>query len=136
MPFVVDASIALAWTFEDERPEYALQILASMESDQAIVPPHWPTEVANGLLVGERRGRLQMETVTRALRDIAILPISVREAAMDASLSRILNLARAQQLTVYDAAYLDLAMREGLPLATLDEDLTAAAQRTGVALVP
>src|SRR6266545_904811 len=135
MPFVLDTSVSLAWHFEDEVSEYAEKVLDMLGSDTAIVPSLWPMEVANGLVNGERRRRLDEARLTRAVELCLQLPITVQEVPLDLALQAILNLAREQGLTAYDAAYLDLAMRQGLPLATQDDDLRAAAVRVGVPLV-
>jgi len=135
MPFVLDTSVSLAWHFEDEVSEYAEKVLDMLGSDTAIVPSLWPMEVANGLVNGERRRRLDEARLTRAVELCLQLPITVQEVPLDLALQAILNLAREQGLTAYDAAYLDLAMRQGLPLATQDDDLRAAAVRVGVSLI-
>ena len=135
MPFVVDASLALAWHFEDEISEYADRVLERLREDRALVPSIWPLEVANALVVAERRGRLSSAKVARAVELFQELPVFVWEVAAQEALGPVLDLARAQGLTAYDAAYLELAMREGLPLATQDNDLRAAAEGVGVPLV-
>ena len=136
MPFVVDASVALGWCFEDEASEYAERVFEQLnEENKALVPSIWPLEVANGLLVAERRGRLSSAKVARTAEVVTQLPVSIQDAQPELALGAVLDLARAQGLTAYDAAYLELAMREGLPLATQDEALRAAAQRVGVPLL-
>lgn len=134
MPFVLDASVALAWHFEDEFSAYADSMLAHLQEDEGVVPFNWPLELSNGLLAGERRARITPNGTLEALQESAELSISIRDATPLLNLSRVLELARAQSLTAYDATYLELAMREGLPLATLDTDLRDAALRTGVRL--
>ena len=135
MPFVVDASVVLAWHFEDEVSEYADGVLERLRGDQAIVPGVWPLEVANGLVIAERRKRLTAAKLAGAVDATQSLDVSVHETGLEIVLGRVLDLARAQRLSVYDAAYLELAMREGLPLATEDAALRTAATRVGVALV-
>ena len=135
MPFVVDASLALAWHFEDEVSEYADRVLERLREDRAVVPSIWPLEVANGLLVAERRGRLSLARVARAVELFQELPIFVYEVGAQVVLGPVLDLAHAHELSAYDAAYLELAMREALPLATQDAALQAAAQRVGVSMV-
>jgi predicted nucleic acid-binding protein len=135
MPFVVDASVTLAWHFDDESSEYADRIFARLREDEAVVPSSWPLEVANALLVGERRGRISVAGVEAALRQTLELTVSCRDLSPDAAFGPILDVARLQRLTIYDAIYLHLAMHEGLPLATLDEDLKGAAQRVGVNVI-
>ena len=135
MAFVLDASVPLSWSFRDEQSAYAHRVLRRLEDDQALVPAVWVLEVANGLLVAERRGRFTVADVAQACQDLAELPIESSDLAHDQALGPVLDLARAQGLSAYDAAYLELAMREGLPLATQDAALQAAAQRVGVPLV-
>ena len=134
MPLVIDASITLAWCLDDEQSEYAEGILKQVSEDSAMVPSLWPIEVANGLLIAERRGRLSPTEIPRLYSLLSALPIQAAEPSLDRSLGSILTLARSQDLTAYDASYLELAMREGLPLATLDESLRAAAEQAGVEL--
>ena len=135
MPFVMDASVTLAWCFRDEENAYAHRVFRRLDDDPAVVPSIWLLEVANGLLVAERRGRFSRAEVAEVDGVLADLPITWHELSLDLALGPVLELARAQGLSTYDAAYLDLAMREGLPLATQDEALRAAAQRVGVPLV-
>lgn len=135
MPFVVDASVALAWHFEDEASEYADRILERLRDDRAAVPPVWALEVANALVVAERRGRLSPARVARAVELFSELPISVYDLSVSPALDAVRALARAHGLSAYDAAYLELAIREGLPLATQDRALRAAAETVGVPLV-
>ena len=135
MPFIVDASVALAWCFEDEVSEYADQVLGRLDEDRALVPSVWALEIANALAIAERRRRLSAADVARMALLFLGLPVAVQEVAPQVVLGPVLELARAHGLTAYDAAYLELAMREGLPLATQDEALRAAAQRVGLPLV-
>lgn len=135
MAFVLDASVALAWHFEDEASAYADRALERLREDDAVVPAIWPLEIANGLLAAERRGRLSAADVAQAHGLLSDLPIGVNALTLQVALGPVLDLARAQGLSTYDAAYLELAMREGLPLATEDEALRAAARRVGVPLL-
>ena len=135
MPFVLDASVALAWHLEDEVSEYADRVLDRLREDGVTVPSIWPLELANALIVAERRGRLLPAKVAQAVEQTSELPISMHDVPGELAFGPVLELARAQGLSAYDAAYLELAMREGLPLATQDEALRAAAQRVGVPLV-
>lgn len=131
MPFVLDASITVCWLFDDEDHPHAAEALDRIRTDHALVPSLWWFEVRNTLLVNERRGRLtESDTLTflGALRRLAI--------AVDPALNEdVLALGRRHRLTVYDAAYLELARRENLPLATLDQRLATAAQAEGVFLI-
>jgi predicted nucleic acid-binding protein len=134
--FVVDASMAAAWFFEDEPEPLADSVLGRLRdgTTTAAVPAIWPAEVVNALLVAERRGRTTEAKTDRFVTDLADLPVAVETA--DAALvgGRVLTLARRHHLTVYDATYLDLAFRLRLPLATLDTRLRKAAEAVGVPL--
>jgi predicted nucleic acid-binding protein len=131
VPVVVDASVALAWILPDERPA-ALAALQRIRDDEGLAPALWWYEMRNGLVVNERRGRLSLEETERALRDLSSLTIAIDRSPDEAA---VMALARRHRLTVYDAAYLELAMRRNLPLATLDAQLARAAQAERVALV-
>ena len=135
MPFVIDASVTLAWFFPDESSQYATQVILKMKTESALAPDIWPYEVANSLLTAERRNRLDVSAVSRIADEASRLPITVQHSPTSHTFDRILNVARDHNLTAYDAAYIDLAMREGLPLATLDDGLRAAAERVGVHVV-
>jgi len=135
MAFVIDASIALAWCFEGEASQRADDVLSRLEDEEGVAPSIWPLEVANGLRSAERRGRIDEQEVPGVVRLLATLPIDVVPTTLDQALGDVLSLARAVGLTTYDAAYLDLALRRGLPLATADEFLARAAAATGVELV-
>ena len=134
MPFVLDASVTLAWLFADEISEYAEQVLESVKHEAVLVPPVWPLEVTNGLLVAARRGRLTASGFARSLRDALDLRVQVREIGPDGVLGPVARLARAQEISSYDASYLYLAMQEGVALATQDRRLTTVAARLGVEL--
>jgi predicted nucleic acid-binding protein len=133
---VLDASVALAWCFEDETNAYSELILDIVGAGaQSHVPAIWPFEVANALLVAERRKRITTAQVTALLERIAKLAIVVEPISAGRAFSPILAVARQLQLTEYDAAYLELALREALPIATLDTKLRRAAHSAGVELV-
>lgn len=131
--FVLDCSLTLAWFFEDEADAYAESVEDALTSTAAIVPALWPLEVANGLLVGERRKRTTEAKVTQFLALLRALPIAIDDETAGRAWQETLQLARAHELSAYDAAYLELAVRRGLPLATLDDALRAAAAAVGVA---
>jgi predicted nucleic acid-binding protein len=133
---VLDASVAVAWCFEDESSnltEGVLDLLA--RGTEAVVPAVWPLELVNALLVAERRERITIAQVAALLQRIGRLPISLDPAHCGHLLSQVPSVARQQGLTAYDAAYLELALREGLPLATLDSRLQQVAGRVGIALI-
>jgi len=133
VPFVVDASVALAWCFEDEATPQTEAVLDRLSHDTAVVPSLWELEVSNVLLAGERRDRLTESQSARFVALLAQLPILVDTASVD--VGAVLAAGRQHLLTAYDAAYLVLAEREGVPLATLDARLRAAAQAVGVAVI-
>lgn len=130
--FVLDGSVVLAWFFEDEDDEYANAVQDSLAAGEAHVPALWPLEVANALLMGERRKRTTEAKVASFLTLLDSLPIVVDPETVARARSDTLHLARAHGLSVYDGAYLELALRLGLPLATLDDKLSAAAKSAGV----
>ena len=132
--FVLDGSVTIAWSFEDEASDYADAVLASLTDAAAVVPAIWTLEVANALLVGERRNRATQAQTVQTLTILKGLPITVEESSVEETFDRILGLARQQNLSTYDAAYLALAVQRGLPLATLDARLSAAATAIGVPL--
>jgi predicted nucleic acid-binding protein len=133
---VLDASVAVAWCFEDESTGFTEGVLYLLSSgSEVLTPAIWPFEVANALLVAERRKRITVAQVTALLRRMAQLPISVDPVQPSTAFNQILSVARQNNLTEYDAAYVELALREALPLATLDNKLRRAATRVGVTLV-
>lgn len=125
--FVIDNSIVMAWCFEDESSAIADVVLDSLRHAKAIVPAIWPLEVGNVLLVAERRGRLGEADSARFLSMLSSLPIYSEPETPQRAMSNIYALAREHQLSTYDASYLDLAMRQGVAIATLDKALIAAA---------
>lgn len=129
---VVDASIALAWCFPDETSEYADGVLVALEGKTMLVPAVWSLEIANAILAGERRKRLgnpQVEQFTALLESLAVLQ-DTRPVADH--VSEVLPLARIHGLSAYDAAYLELSIRHGAPLATADAKLQRAARSARV----
>ena len=132
MPFVLDASVASAWAFEDEDHPHAAIAFERIRTDPAIVPTLWWFEVRNTLLMNERRGRLTESITTDFLQRIARLSITVDPSPDEGA---VLALSRRHRLTVYDAAYLGLAQRLRLPIATLDSALANAARQELVPLI-
>ncbi len=123
MPFVIDASIVAAWALLDEDSSRATEALERLRVDPALAPALLFFEVRNVLLVNERRGRLTEAQSAEFLRALSRLPIRIDQSPDE---TQLMMLARRHRLTVYDAAYLELALRERLPLATLDARLDAA----------
>jgi predicted nucleic acid-binding protein len=130
---VIDSSIALSWCLPDE--DGMDQIQQEVAVSGATAPAHWPLEVANALLMAERRQRINAAFRNAALRDLAALPIVLDTETSARAWHETLTLAEGYRLTAYDAAYLELAQRRALPLATLDAELRVAAHATGVMLL-
>jgi len=133
MRAVLDASTALSFVLTDEFDERAGFLLDAMRSISAVVPAIWPAEVANGLVVAKRRKRIDRRGVERAVHLLENLDIQVDRS--DFSMARIIALAENHGLTAYDATYLELALREGIRLASSDGDLIAAAKVAKIALI-
>jgi predicted nucleic acid-binding protein len=130
--FVVDNSVVMAWCFEDEADDYADVVLESLDAGMAFAPAIWPLEVGNVLLVAERKKRLSEAALIRFLALINNLPITVEQETPERMLKEIVSLARAHNLSTFDASYLDLAMRLGLPIATRDASVMKAAKKCRV----
>lgn len=133
--FVVDNSIVMSWCFQDETDKYTDAVLGYMEEATAYVPAVWPLEVRNVLLVAERRKRISPADGSRFISLLFELPIIVEQESPERMLGDILALAREYKLSSYDASYLDLAMRKGLPLATKDKNIIAAARKSSVQIL-
>lgn len=132
--FVLDASVTVRWFIEDERSADADAVLGRISGDGVLVPALWPYETTNALLAAQRRNRISRVDVATALEFMQNLPVTIAPAsALHAE--RAWSLALARSLTVYDAAYLDLASRHRLPLATFDDALRRAARKCGVPLL-
>jgi len=129
---VIDASAAVAWIFEDETNSYTEGVLEFLAQGSAVVPSIWFFEVGNALVVAERRGRLKEAETTRFLFMLSQLPITVEAESVAQAFGSTVQLARRYGLSTYDAAYLDLAVRLGVPLATQDRELRHAASLCGV----
>jgi predicted nucleic acid-binding protein len=129
---VIDCSVTMAWCFPDEADPYATAVLDHLGAQSAIVPAIWPLEVANVLVINERRGRINEEESARFIRQLEELPIEVEPASIGRAFDEILQLARRYGLTTYDAAYLELALRMRVSLCTFDRRLTAAVEQAGV----
>ena len=131
---VLDASITLTWCYPDEQSDFAYRVLDALEHRQAVVPALWAIEIANSLVAGERRQRLTASDIARFFELLHGLSIETDTQTASRALSDTLQLARTHDLSAYDATYLELAMREGLGLATLDGRLERAAKAVGVEL--
>ena len=137
MTFVLDSSLAMAFVFEDEGTPRTDRVLDSLGGgDEAVTPSLWRWEVGNALLMAERRKRITAADTNRHLAALQALPISADENAFQEAWTASLLLARAHELTLYDAAYLELAIRLGVPLGSLDTELRKAARAEGVNLLP
>jgi predicted nucleic acid-binding protein len=136
MSVVVDSSATLAWVYADETTKAINEFFAGVNERGAWVPALWRLEVANVLEMGVRRGRHDAAFRDATLEDLALLPIGVDPDTDRHAWGATMRLANRHKLTVYDAAYLELAQRRGLPLATLDKDLRQAAKAEGVVLRP
>lgn len=130
---MLDASVAVAWCFEDETTELTEKALSLLEGTYALVPPIWSLEVANVLLFAERRGRLTQAQTARFLSLLHALPLTLFEGLLEPE--GLIALGREHDLSSYDASYLAVALMQGLPLATQDGKLQAAARRAGVPLL-
>ena len=133
--FVLDNSVAMRWLLESGKlsdQKYAEAILISMSEVNALVPNLWHLEVCNVLFSAEKRGQVGVADVERFIAQLENLPIVVDPLTCQHALTRTLALARAYKLSSYDAAYLELAIREGVPIATLDKSLLKAAKQTNV----
>jgi predicted nucleic acid-binding protein len=129
---VIDSSLAAAWCFPDERTDYTNAVLLAVSAPlEAVAPRLWAYEVRNSVLMGLRRKRLTRADAHKFFQAVKSLPIRLSDPV---SYDDVFSLADRHGLTVYDAAYLDLALREGLPLASLDNALCKAASNSGVAL--
>ncbi len=135
MAFVLDCSMTMAWIFPDEATDRTSALRDSLLEDNAYVPELWPIEVANVLLMATRRGRVLETEWPKLLADLAALPIEVDDDTSNRALGETLRLAHEHGLSVYDAVYMELAVRRSLPMATLDQDLSVACRAAGVEIV-
>jgi predicted nucleic acid-binding protein len=131
--FVIDASVTIAWCFRDESTDRTDALYRRACAEGIAVPDHWSVEVANVLVVAERRNRTTPELTVGLLR--LLDPVPVERDAATVPRRTLVDLARSYRLTAYDAAYLELAIRRALPLATLDDDLRRASATAGVPLL-
>jgi predicted nucleic acid-binding protein len=133
--FVIDNSVVMAWLFEDECDAYSEAILDQMMQWRAWVPVIWPLEVANVLLVAERRQRIRHRDSAQFLHYLSDLPILVESQEQIRVFNEVLALGRDHNLSTYDASYIEIALRKKLPLATRDQDMVKAAEASNIQLV-
>ncbi len=133
--FVVDCSMTMAWCFADDATPATIALEDRLLVESALVPWHWHLEVTNVLAMAERKSRISLGDVETFLNHLTSLAIECDPPSAAIIFHDVLTLSRAQKLTVYDAAYLELALRTKLPLATLDRELRVAASRLGVVLL-
>ncbi len=132
---VIDGSTTIGFLLKDEQEESAVKALDAIERGiPTYVPAHWVVEVANGLIMAERRKRASQADITEALGLVSALPVIADDETAQRAGSDTAGLARQYGLTIYDAAYLELAMRRGASLATTDKDLAKAAKAAGVSI--
>jgi predicted nucleic acid-binding protein len=134
--FIADASAALPWCFVEEATPWTEALLDRLRGgEEIVVPAHWPIEVMNGLVMAVRRSRIDLDRVIRFASDLSWLAIRIQPPYAPAVWNTLIQVATKHRLTMYDAAYLELALRTGLPVATLDGDLQKAAHAEHVALL-
>ncbi len=136
MPFALDSSVALAWVLPDETHPTLDQLCDCLTVDIALVPPVWPLEIGNALLIAVKRGRLTTKDVSHLISKLRALPLEIDAASTERALEETLALARKYDLTTYDASYLELAQRRNLSLATLDTKLRKACLSAKITLLP
>jgi predicted nucleic acid-binding protein len=134
--FVVDNSVVMSWCFQDQANDYADRVLGQLMDATAYVPSVWPLEVVDVLLAAERRSYISEADSVRFINLLSQLPILVQQEGSEKGMKDLLALARAHELSSYDASYLDLAMKKGLPLATLDKKLRRAAKAVKLRIFP
>ena len=134
MALMVDASTLLAWHFQDEDDPHPV-VLQRLIEDPVVVPSHFLAELANGVVIAERRRRTDPSDTARLVDLLALIAAEIDSEGASHVFDRVLPLARAHQLTVYDALYLELAERRGLVLATRDEPLAKAGRQVGLEVI-
>ena len=132
---MLDASLTMSWAFENEATPFSVHVLEMLKTVHAVAPALWAFEVASVLALAERRGRMNAAQQAEFLERLRMLPVAIEHRPAAWLGQQILPLARAHRLSASDAAYRELAIREGLPLATLDDEFQAAARVVGVPLL-
>jgi predicted nucleic acid-binding protein len=135
LTIVIDASLTMAWYFEDESTPATDELLERVAESGAMVPGLWRLEVANAFQVAVRRQRIDAVYRDASLKELTFMPITIDTDTNSYAWSTTLRIAERFSLTLYDAAYLELAQRRSLPLGTLDRDLRAAAPALNVELL-
>lgn len=135
MSLVIDSSMALAWYFQNERTSKRMAVLSRVTQRGAIAPVIWPLEIANSLRTAMRRQRITTDFRNEALEAIRMLPVQLDDETNEQMWSIAVGISDRLGLTVYDATYVELALRLGLPLATLDLEIIAAARRESIELI-
>ena len=133
--FVLDASATLACLLPDEQPTELPPWTAHVDTARIVVPPTWPIEVANGFLMAVRRKRIPAASVAELAEPLSIWSIAIEAPSVVTAMKQITVVARDHGLTAYDAAYLEIALRLHLPLATLDQHLAKAAESAKISLL-
>jgi predicted nucleic acid-binding protein len=133
---VIDASVTLSWVYSDEHSAASDALLARVADQGSVVPALWRLEIANALQNGIKRKRIDAAYLDSTIQKLLRLPIEIDADTNDFAWTTTLQLADTHQITLYDASYLELALRRRLPLATRDEQLAAAAASAGVILLP
>lgn len=136
MSIIADTSVVLAWLFEEEQTAKSLDVLRRIEKDTLLVPPLWWSELENGILMGERRGRKTPHESSAFLQLVRALPIRTDDTPRHRISDDILDFGRRFNLTSYDATYVELAIREAAPLATFDNAIRKCARDVGVKILP
>ena len=135
--FILDNSVAMRWLLATPKAadqKYAERVLITLSDVDTIVPNLWHLEASNVLIGAEKRGEINLGDSEGFIIQLENLPVQVDSLTAHQAFSRIISIARTYKLSSYDAAYLELAIREGLPLATLDSDLRKAAKKAKVAI--
>lgn len=136
MSLVADISVVLAWLFEEQQTPAALDVLTVIETEGLVVPNLWWSELENGLLMAERRASRTTDECVAFLDLVRHLPIRTDDVLRYRISDDILRIGRTHQLTAYDAAYVELALREAIPLATFDDAIRRCAPQAGLTLLP
>lgn len=136
MLFVLDSSVALAWVLPDEADPALDHLCDYLTQDIAVVPPVWPLEIGNVLLVAVNRGRLTARNVSQLITELRALPLEIDAVSTERAFEDTLTIARKYGLTTYDASYLELARRHAIPLATLDIKLRKACVAAKISVLP